>query len=448
MNNVSSWVLSYLANTLWQVPLLFTAGWIVARLARPLGPAAEHRIWAAVLVLESLLPAASVASWSWVRAVLFWSDRHHSGDGVVSVIMGPGRALGALPLSSFSLDALTAAYGLVCLWFMARFLWRCADLQAIRREATPLSDADEAAHHCARFTERLGLRNVAVAASTRIFSPVVLGFRRRTILIPAAMLAQLTAVDLEAVFAHECAHLVRNDFLRNLLYEALTIPIAWHPLLWATRNRLTETREMVCDRMASAGGGGKQYARSLLRLATVLLARTPANTCHAIGIFDANTFERRIMRLAEKPIEMGVARRAALAVACAVLGLAACGSAFALRIHVNTRNFVAAASDKPAKRVHVASGVMAGTKISGDNPVYPQEAKDQRVQGTVVLDATIGTDGAVEYLHVVSGPTLLQQSSLDAVKTWMYKPFLLNGEPVEVQTQISVVYTLADKDDN
>jgi TonB family protein len=445
MTTIESWVLSYLANSLWQVPLLFAAGFVAARLVRPIGPAAEHRVWVGVLLLQSLLPAASVASWSWVRDVFLWPGRFHRGDGFVSVVMGPGRALGGLSLPRFSLVALAMAYGLVCAWLIARFAWRCAGLRAIRREASELPETSDAARCCARAAERLCLERISIAASIRVFSPVVLGFRRPAILLPASMLPRLTPADLDAVIAHECAHLVRNDFLRNLLYEALTIPIGYHPLLWATRGRLTETREMVCDRLAAAGvSGRKQYARSLLRLASVLIDRTPVNTCHAIGIFDANTFERRIMKLAEKPIELGGVRRAALALACAVVGLAACGSAFALRVHVNTLNFVAFDSHKAPKRVLVSSGVMAGQKISGDNPVYPQEAKDQRVQGTVVLDATIGKDGTVENLKVVSGPKELQRSSIDAVKTWLYKPYLLNGDPVEVETQISVVYTLAD----
>jgi TonB family protein len=443
MTTFESWVLSYLANSLWQVPLLFAAGWIAARLVRPIGPVAEHRVWVAVLVAQSLLPAASFATWSWVRFVLLWPHRPHPGDGLVSVVMGPGRALGSLPMPRLWLVVLSAAYGLACLWFLARFAWRCAGLRTIRREAIPLPESAEAALHSALCADRLGLRGVTTAVSTRVFSPVVLGFRRPTILLPAALLPRLTEADLEAVISHECAHLVRNDFLRNLVYEALTIPIAWHPLFRAARHRLTETREMVCDRLAAAGSGRKQYARSLLRLATVLIEPAPVNACHAIGIFDANTFERRLMRLTEKPIEPGSVRRAALALACAVLGLAACGSAFALRVHVNTLNFAAFADEKPAKPVHVASGVMAGQRISGRNPVYPQDAKDQRVEGTVVLDATIGTDGTVEHIDVVSGPEMLRQSSLDAVRTWVYKPFLLNGDPVEVETTINVVYSLA-----
>ena len=446
MTTVESWVMSYLANSLWQVPLLFAAGWLAARLAKPLGPAAEHRVWVAVLVLQCALPAASVASWQWMRAILYWPGRFRPGDAVVSVVMGPGSTLGNLPLPRFSLAALAAAYGLACLWFLARFSWRCAGLRAIRREATDLPETAEAAGCCARCADRLGLQGLTVAASTRVFSPVVLGFRRRTILLPASMLPQLTAADLEAVIAHECAHLLRNDFLRNLLYEALTIPIGYHPLLWATRERLTETREMVCDHLASSGRGRKQYARSLLRLATVLIERTPVSTCHAIGIFDANTFERRIMRLAEKPIELGGARRAALAVACAVLGVAACSSAFALRIHVNTLNLAAFASQHAPTSIAVSAGEMAKLRISGPMPVYPEAAKEAKIEGTVVLAARIGTDGTVEALHVVSGPAELQGSSIEAVRQWVYKPFLLNGNPIEVKTTVNVVYSLKDDD--
>jgi TonB family protein len=77
-------------------------------------------------------------------------------------------------------------------------------------------------------------------------------------------------------------------------------------------------------------------------------------------------------------------------------------------------------------------------------PVYPQEAKDERIQGKVVLNAIIGKDGAVENLVVVSGPNELQQSALDAVRQWKYKPFLVNGDPVEVTTTINVIYSLAN----
>jgi TonB family protein len=148
------------------------------------------------------------------------------------------------------------------------------------------------------------------------------------------------------------------------------------------------------------------------------------------------------MKVTEKPIEMGGVRSAVLVVACTVLGVAACGSAFALHLHVNALTTAALDERTPSKPIQVASGVMAGQRISGPNPIYPPEAKKARVQGEVVLTAVIGKDGKVENLSVVSGPPMLQSSSVEAVRQWVYKPFLLNGDPVEVSTSIHVIYTL------
>jgi protein TonB len=95
------------------------------------------------------------------------------------------------------------------------------------------------------------------------------------------------------------------------------------------------------------------------------------------------------------------------------------------------------------KRVMIAGGVMAGSLVKKEIPVYPQDAKDARVSGTVVLRAIIGIDGAVHDLHVVSAPwPSLATSALWAVSHWEYKPYLLNGEPVEVETTVNVIYTL------
>jgi protein TonB len=94
--------------------------------------------------------------------------------------------------------------------------------------------------------------------------------------------------------------------------------------------------------------------------------------------------------------------------------------------------------------VPVSSGVMAGMLVQKTVPSYPPIAKASGTQGTVVLTATISRNGIIENLHVVSGSQMLQQAALDAVKTWRYRPYLLNGEPVDVETTISVVFTLRD----
>lgn len=104
------------------------------------------------------------------------------------------------------------------------------------------------------------------------------------------------------------------------------------------------------------------------------------------------------------------------------------------------------ASQSPAhpRRVVLSSGVAASLLIQKTSPMYPPIAKAARVSGTVVLHAVISTTGSVINLQVVSGSPLLQQSALDAVKNWRYRPYLLNNEPVEFETTVNVVYTLGD----
>jgi len=92
--------------------------------------------------------------------------------------------------------------------------------------------------------------------------------------------------------------------------------------------------------------------------------------------------------------------------------------------------------------VRVSSLVVAGLLIHKAVPVYPPIAKATHTQGTVVLEATISKRGTIENLHVVSGPPLLVQAALDAVSTWLYRPYLLNGEPVDVETTVNVNFSL------
>jgi protein TonB len=95
------------------------------------------------------------------------------------------------------------------------------------------------------------------------------------------------------------------------------------------------------------------------------------------------------------------------------------------------------------QRVRVSQGVTQGMVVHRVQPTYPPLARTARVQGAVVLAAIIGKDGTVQNLHVLNGHPLLTQAALDAVKQWRYKPYILNGEPVEVDTQITVNFTLS-----
>jgi protein TonB len=94
------------------------------------------------------------------------------------------------------------------------------------------------------------------------------------------------------------------------------------------------------------------------------------------------------------------------------------------------------------QRIRVGGNVQKAMQLFTPTPVYPPLAKQARIQGVVKLNAIISKEGLIEQLSVVSGHPLLIPSALEAVKKWRYKPTLLNGEPVEVITQIDVNFTL------
>ena len=94
------------------------------------------------------------------------------------------------------------------------------------------------------------------------------------------------------------------------------------------------------------------------------------------------------------------------------------------------------------QRVRLSQGVTQGNVINRVQPIYPDIARRARIQGTVVLQAVISKQGTIENLRVVSGHPMLTSAAMDAVKQWRYRPFLLNGEPVEVDTQVTVFFNL------
>jgi len=96
----------------------------------------------------------------------------------------------------------------------------------------------------------------------------------------------------------------------------------------------------------------------------------------------------------------------------------------------------------PPKLLKVSGGVIAGRLMVPIQPIYPAIARAAHVSGSVVVEAIISKAGAIESLHVTSGPEMLRAAALDAIRVARYRPFLLNGEATEVQTTITVNFTM------
>ncbi len=95
------------------------------------------------------------------------------------------------------------------------------------------------------------------------------------------------------------------------------------------------------------------------------------------------------------------------------------------------------------KRIRLAPRIVEANLVHDVPPTYPPEAGRARIEGTVVLLAVIGKDGSVQDVRVESGLPILAQAAIDAVKQWRYRPYLLNGEPVEVDSRITINFTLS-----
>ncbi|MBB5328933.1 M56 family metallopeptidase [Tunturiibacter gelidoferens] len=447
MNALESWTLGYLLNSIWQVPMIFAAGWIAARILRQSGPRMEHRVWVIAMMVEVFLPACRIRPSDLIHEVLRMVLR---GSGAVHdevrVAIGAGISSGVemLRVPKSVLAAAVLGYGCSLLYFAGRLGWRLWSTWLMEREAERMVLASGPMTRWNRWGSVFGCEQAEVAVSGMIFGPVTVGIRNSVMIVPPGFLEKITDEDLDAVMAHEFAHIQRRDFAKNLAYGLLSLPVAYHPLLWLTRSRVAESREMVCDAMAAkAVAGSESYARSLLRLASLLVNNEPDRTLHAIGIFDANSFERRVMTLSEERADVRGVRRFVMTAVCGVAGLVMCASALALRVEVSGPAMTSTAQGTNSARLTIP--ILKNDAVYKRPPVYPVEAKATKntLNGPVVLAVTIDENGVPTDVHMKKSLRAdYDESALTAVKEWRWNPYLLNGNPVAVDTTVTVNYLL------
>src|SRR5215472_345527 len=192
------------------------------------------------------------------------------------------------------------AWGVLVLLRLARFSRAVHRVHRLRREASVFSPA------------RVGVASeiieakyrVALLASAAIDDPVTVGVFHPAILLPSKVLPDLGEQELSAVLAHEYAHIRRRDFPVHILCELISLPVAWHPGIGYLMSKVSQTRELACDDYAAARlGKRRSYAKTLLRLASLCL-RVARNNTVALGIFDGDNLEDRIMVLTKKTLSL------------------------------------------------------------------------------------------------------------------------------------------------
>jgi TonB family protein len=325
METINRCLLTFLLNSLWQIPLSAVVAALAVRLMRN-GPAGHrHAVWAVALLAAFLLPLASLRPGETAAGPQFANP--FTGQEAAS---SPGRHASAPkpaapPTASRTVSVadtpatfLVGAYFLFVLFRLARLTRASMRTVQIRQQAQAAAMPLLLENVWTRCQKAFGLTGVQLLSSVQVSGPVAAG---RTIILPESLLPETSEDVLTTAIGHEMAHIARRDFAFNLLYEVLYLPVSFHPAAWLIHRRIEQTREMACDelvthRLLDAG----VYARSIMSIATGMTALPRPG--YTLGVFDGDLLEARIRRLLERPVAN--LKRARLLLAAGLAALAAC----------------------------------------------------------------------------------------------------------------------------
>ncbi len=298
-----------------------------------------------------------------------------------------------------------------------RLVWASRQISLLRRQAKPAEAALLAIVSGLRVRMKMG-RPVRVLISAVAECPSVVGWISPLVLLPAASVLGLSPQQLEAILAHELAHILRYDYVVNMLQTVVETLLFYHPAVWWVSARIRQERELCCDDLAvDSCGDALCYARALTRLER-LRAPTPRLMLGSAG----GPLLYRIQRLAGD-----AGRQPGPSKLTGILALSLGLICFALNMPwargqqpdapVQAPALVeSSAPHDPGVRVDLGgAGVIHRNEVA-----YPGAAIEKGIQGTVVVEATLDAAGAVSDARVLSGPPELRKAALLSVLNWRF----------------------------
>jgi D-alanyl-D-alanine endopeptidase (penicillin-binding protein 7) len=406
-----------LMHFLWQGLLLGCATAVVLTLLR--NSRAEYRYLAACCALLACLgwPAFDLwqrlasgapppsASFPWLQAA-YGAAREQSWFDLRDALR-----------SIVSLWALCAA--VLALRMMAGLLW----IDRISRQPGAHPEQYRWQAELTQLAQSFGItRAVRLRVVDTLASPVTAGCWRPVVLVPAALLTGMPPDLLQALLAHEMAHIKRHDYLVNLLQNVIETLLFYHPAVWWISNRIRIERELIADDAAARQLGEPRR----LALALSELERLQFSKHQLVQAANGGNLMMRIQHLL-RPAPQAMNWKAAVA----MLGMAlAC-----LSIYTEATAADKSASDKKPAVVNFASCA---------KPQWPEAALKETRTGTVQLGFLIGVNGKVKNSKVEhsSGHTDLDEASRTGIEKCTFKPATKAGKAVESWTQMQYVWTL------
>jgi TonB family protein len=363
----------------------------------------------------------------------------------------PGRRLPKKRPSKWSyvVPGLLAAGAAVRLMALTAGLWK---LRTYRRSARAIDALPTAISDAFALTGA----SCELGVTDRAHSPATFGLWKPIILLPLTFQSLPEEAQL-AVACHELLHVRRHDWLAALLEESVACVFWFQPAVYFLIADLRLAREQLVDRgVIELTRAKKPYVEAMLAVAGepfgAAISMAPL-FLHRKNLKSRITFLLEELHMSKtKVVFANVSLAALLCTAGWVSSISFPLTAVAQDQEKEepkdgkapAQNFDFAKAFPPAAgmRIRVGGNVQASNLLSQVKPTYPPDARAARIQGTVKLGVLVGTDGRISDIVLVSGPPALVQSSVDAVRQWVYRPTLLNGNPVEVISVVDVNYTL------
>ncbi|HEY3025449.1 MAG TPA: TonB family protein [Pyrinomonadaceae bacterium] len=374
MRTVAQLLVTFLLNAAWQIAVITAVAVVCAWLLRPTAPWQRHAVWVAALVLSLGLPLASclllvkslqgsapeptpiaaapinIAPITSVQSEAAEPTEKSASPSRVAPsqptaktarqspsIFQRGVWISPVRLNSTLATVLVGLYAMSLSYRSVKLLRAWRRTRTIIRGAYSVSFPDRIQKIIAECQAAIGCAAVRIVCSTAVPVPITAGVFHHVIILPERLLREADKDVLSSAIGHELVHVARRDYILNLLYELIYLPLSFHPgaaLLW---RRIRQTRELCCDDLvAKKLLRPDVYARSLVRLIgwAPLAGRLDADT--TIGITDADILEIRIMSLLAKP-KLSTRRRTLLLITASLLLITPCVAAasFAIRFDIN-----------------------------------------------------------------------------------------------------------------
>jgi beta-lactamase regulating signal transducer with metallopeptidase domain/uncharacterized membrane protein YkoI len=360
MRIISQLLLTFLLNACWQIALVAAVASLCTWLLRKAPARQRHLVWVAALVISLGLPVLTTSQ--------LLSRAFFSAPATQQTVIAPPvtSQVPSVELNSSEIPATSdlktpvqingnLVAGLVALYALFLFYrgvklfraWRRT--RAVKRSAHPVDLPESVKAILGRCQTAIGVTRFQILNSPTVPVPITVGFRKPLIILPEQLLREGDADVLTSALGHELVHVQRRDYLLNLIYELIYLPLSFHPAAALVRRRINQTRELGCDEtVAEKLLTAEVYARSLVQLAGS--AGPWGRATITVGITDADILEVRIMSLLSRP-RPNVRRKKLLLVAVSLLLAVPCVAAasFAFRFDIDPGKSILGSPQEPSR---------------------------------------------------------------------------------------------------